>query len=62
MNSQDLKTARMKAGLSLDSLAYYLEVSPRTIRRWENGECPFGKLEQIAIEQVLRALAILGRA
>ena len=38
LKSSDFRIIREKNGLSVDDAARLLEVQPRTIRRWENGE------------------------
>lgn len=62
MTPQELREARERAGLTLARLAGILGVSHRTVKRWENGETRFGKVEQIAIRHILQSLNDLGRA
>lgn len=51
-NGLILQQARTERGLSGEEMAEILEVSPRTLRAWENGEkhCPPGALKLALLE------------
>lgn len=52
MTDAELKVVREFLGLSGDALAAWLEVSPRTVRHWEQGKYPIPDTVRTLIESL----------
>ena len=53
MTPEEFRAARAALGLSVERLAAALQVTPRTIRRWQNGARRVPGPAAVAIERML---------
>lgn len=49
----DVRASLRRAEMTQDQLAYYLGVTPRTVRRWLSGKAPVSRMAQLAIFTIL---------
>lgn len=57
-NGRKLKTLREKLGITQKDFADVLEVHPRSVRKWENGE----RIPSLTLPQVAALFALLKKA
>ncbi|NLG54675.1 MAG: DUF1870 family protein [Rhodococcus sp.] len=57
MTPAELRVVREHLGLTGDWIADHLQVSPRTVRHWEDGKYPIPDRIRIAIEQLEQTTA-----